>query len=84
MTTPARELLLKAMGAGHLEEPNSAVWFGFALIAEQYGLQGAARKMYQRVEKPKQESPVGTYTLAQEHLKSLSKASGEPVRTARQ
>jgi len=84
MTTPARELLLKAMGAAHLEEPNSAVWFGFALIAEQYGLPDAARKMYQRVEKPKQESPVGTYTLAQEHLKSLAKAPGEPVHTARQ
>ena len=36
-TGQARELLLKAIDALHLEEPNPEVWFGLALIAEQCG-----------------------------------------------
>jgi hypothetical protein len=53
----ARDLLLKAMDARHLEEPNSEVWFGFALIAERYGVLDAAEEMYSRVEKPKVDYP---------------------------
>jgi tetratricopeptide (TPR) repeat protein len=70
-TREARELLLKAMDAGHLEEPNSEVWFGLGLIAEQYGVSDAAEKMYARVEKPKFDYPATTYSLAQQHLTSL-------------
>jgi tetratricopeptide (TPR) repeat protein len=32
-TTQARELLLKAMEAGEMEDPDSEIWFGFAKIA---------------------------------------------------
>ena len=70
-TTEARELLLKAMGANNLEEPNSEVWFGFGLIAEQYGAIEAAARMFARVEKPKTVFPGSTYALAQQHLVAL-------------
>ncbi len=33
------------------------MWFGFALIAEQYGVLDAAEQMYSRVEKPKVDYP---------------------------
>ena len=67
----ARELLLNAMDAARLEEPNSEVWFGFGLIAEQYGQTDAAQEMFARVEKPKMEFPAATYDLAQGHLAAL-------------
>ena len=70
-TSEARELLIKAMDAAHLEEPNSEVWFGLALIAEQYGVSDAAAKMYARVEKPKFDYPATTYAIAQQHLAAL-------------
>jgi len=73
-TTQARELLLKAMDDMHLEEPNSEIWFGFGLIAEQYGAADAAEKMFARVEKPKSEYPASSYALAQEHLAKLKSA----------
>jgi tetratricopeptide (TPR) repeat protein len=71
----ARELLLKAMDSLHLEEPNSELWFGFGLIAEQYGEVEAAAKMYSQVEKPKFEYPGSSYACAQKHLAELHIAS---------
>jgi tetratricopeptide (TPR) repeat protein len=70
-TSQSRDLLLKAMEAQHLEEPNSEVWFGFGLIAEQYGVIDAAEKMYSRVEKPKLDYPGTSYVIAQQHLTNL-------------
>jgi tetratricopeptide (TPR) repeat protein len=70
-TSQARDLLLKAMDVLHLEEPNSEVWFGFALIAERYGVLDAAEKMYSRVEKPKADYPGTSYVIAQQHLAVL-------------
>jgi tetratricopeptide (TPR) repeat protein len=70
-TSKARELLLKAMDALPIEEPNSEVWFGFALIAEQHGAPDAAEKMYGRVEKPKSSYPGTSYAIAQQHLAAL-------------
>lgn len=70
-TSQARDLLLKAMDTLHLEEANSEVWFGFALIAEQYGVLDAAEKMYSRVEKPKTDYPGTSYVIAQQHLTML-------------
>ena len=72
-TSQARELLLKAMDSRHLEEPDSAVWLGFGLIAEQYGELDAATKMYGRVEKGKFEYPGTSYSLAQQHVAALPK-----------
>jgi tetratricopeptide (TPR) repeat protein len=70
-TSQAREYLLKAMDAGQLEEPNSEVWLGFGLIAEQYGVVEAAENLYKRVEKPVVEYPGSSYVLAQQHLAAL-------------
>lgn len=70
-TSQAREYLLKAMEAAQLEEPNSEVWFGFGLIAEQYGVLDAAESMYRRVEKPEFEYTSSTYAIAQQHLAML-------------
>ena len=81
-TSQARELLLKAMDAGGMEEPNSEVWFGFGLIAEQYGVVDSAREMFKRVEKPKDSLPGDTYALAQRHLAALAKASGSTSKSA--
>jgi len=71
-TSEARELLLKAMNADNLSEPNSAVWYGFGSIYEQYGINDAAIEAYRKVDKP--EGPIGptdTYVLAQTRLKAL-------------
>jgi len=72
------------MDALHQEEPNSEVWFGFALIAEHYGVLDAAEKMYSRVEKPKLDYPGTSYVIAQQHLtvlrgnvKNSTKAAGQ-------
>jgi tetratricopeptide (TPR) repeat protein len=73
-TSQARELLLKAMDSRNLEEPDSAVWLGFGLIAEQYGELDAAAKMYGRVEKAKFEFPGTSYFMAQVHAADLLKA----------
>jgi tetratricopeptide (TPR) repeat protein len=74
-TGPARELLLKAMDSLQLEEPNSEVWFGFGLIAEQYGEFDAASQMYARMEKPKIVYPSASYTIAQERLATFPAAA---------
>ena len=73
-TGQARDLLLRAIDVAYLAEPNSEVWFGLALIAEQYGEFDAARKMYGRVEKSKVDYPGATYVLAQRHLDALRTA----------
>ena len=71
-TSQAHELLLKAMDALHIEEPNSEIWFGLASIAEQYGVVDAATTMYGRVEKPKVGYPGTSYVIAQRHLVALT------------
>jgi tetratricopeptide (TPR) repeat protein len=70
-TSQAREYLLKAMDAAQLEEPNSEVWFGFGLIAEQYGAADAADRMYHRVEKPEFEYPGSSYEISRRHLAAM-------------
>lgn len=70
----ARELLLKAMDAADLDEPDSSVWLAYGLIAEQYGATDAARAMYARVEKLTTEQPGSNYQLAQQSLASLGKS----------
>jgi tetratricopeptide (TPR) repeat protein len=81
-TSQAREMLLKAMDALHLEEPNSEVWFGFGMIAEQYGVLEAAQKMYERVEKPKTYYPGTSYVIAQLRLTALGKMADGSAKTA--
>ena len=73
-TKEARELLLKAMNEANLEEPDSAIWLGLGMIAEQYGEPEAALAMYARVEKRNPDSPASDYVLAQQHLVGLRSA----------
>jgi len=71
-TTEARQVLLQGMAAGNLAEPNSATWYAFGAIYEQYGVPDAAIAAYKKVEKPEGTmSAVDTYVLAQQHLKAL-------------
>jgi tetratricopeptide (TPR) repeat protein len=71
-TAEARQLLLEAMSTGNLEVPNSAIWYGFGRIYEQYGVYDAAAAAYQRVERPDGViDPTGTFVLAQSRLKAL-------------
>jgi hypothetical protein len=66
-----------------MEEPDSAIWLGFALIAEQYGIADAAGTMYRRVEKSKFEAPGSNYAIAQQHLAQLAKGENAPTISAK-
>jgi len=71
-TTEARQVLLQAMAANNLAEPNSSAWFAFGAIYEQFGAMDAAITAFMKVEKP--DGPISTtatYVLAQTHLKAL-------------
>jgi tetratricopeptide (TPR) repeat protein len=70
----ARQSLLQGMDAGEIEKPNSAVWYVFGVIYENYGLKEAAIAAYQRVEKPdtRRELPEDTYLLAQQRMTALT------------
>lgn len=71
-TAEARQLLLEAMSAGHIEEPDSAIWYGFGRIYEAYGESEAAVAAYRQVKKPNGViGPTDTFVLAQSRLKAL-------------
>lgn len=71
-TVEASDLLRKAMTAGQLIEPNESVWFGYALLYEQYGANEAAIEAYRKMEKPEGIlSAFDTWQLAQARLKAL-------------
>ncbi|HVM92644.1 MAG TPA: DUF3857 domain-containing protein [Terriglobales bacterium] len=71
-TKEARELLLKAMDAAGMSEPNESVWYGFARVAEDYGLTEVALSLYQRVGKTKNDDiPTSTYNLARHREQML-------------
>ena len=65
-TKEAREILIQAMEVENLEEPDSAFWYAFGRIAEQYGLRETALADYAKVTKPKETAkmPDSTYRLA--------------------
>jgi tetratricopeptide (TPR) repeat protein len=71
-TTEAKQVLLQAMDAAGLGQPNSEVWFGFGALYEQYGVADAAVEAFRKVKKPEGTIfPTDTYVLAQAHLKEL-------------
>jgi tetratricopeptide (TPR) repeat protein len=72
----ARDLLLKAMTAAHMSQPDREVWFGFARIAEQYGDYETAAAEYARVTSTDvdNEGPTSTFTLAQKQIGALKSA----------
>jgi tetratricopeptide (TPR) repeat protein/transglutaminase-like putative cysteine protease len=71
-TAEAHDLVLKAMTAANLSEPDSAVWYALASIYEQYGVLDAAIDAYRKVEMPEGRiDPTSTWVLAQARLKAL-------------
>lgn len=72
-TQEAREVLIQAMDALGLDEPDDNYWYAFGRIAEQYGLRDAAIGDYKRIEKPTEmpQIPTSSWLLAQGRLTSL-------------
>ena len=72
--TEARQILLQAMEARGLEEPETVDWFIWGRIAESYGELDAARAAYTRVEPPEDEAEwnTSTYRLVERRLEILN------------
>lgn len=70
------------MDVQHDDEPNSEIWFGLGLVAEQYGAFGPAQTMYNRVEKPKVEYPGSSSALAQQHLAAMHNGNDTSSKSA--
>ena len=72
-TKEAREVLIQAMDALNLDEPDENYWYAFGRIAEQYGERDVAIANYERVTKPKKAVaiPDSSYYLAQVRLQAL-------------
>lgn len=70
----ARQLLLAGMDDAGMTEPDSAIWYVFGRIAEQYGRLDAAMKAYHRID-DEQEGMLranSTYNLAQRRIAKIS------------
>jgi len=69
----AREILVQAMDAANLDDPDSSFWYAFGRVAEQAGERDLALADYKRVTAPKNplELPGSSYQLAQIRLKAL-------------
>jgi hypothetical protein len=69
-TKEAREVLIQAMDALKLDEPEDNSWYAFGRIAEQYGETSVAAADYKRINKPKQAAEIAgsSYRLAQLRL----------------
>jgi len=72
-TKEAYELLLHTVSLGGLDEPDSAVWYGFGRLAEQYGETAAALAAYRRMTKEweDQDLPMSTWSLAEKRIPAL-------------
>jgi tetratricopeptide (TPR) repeat protein/transglutaminase-like putative cysteine protease len=79
-TKEARELLLRAMDSGGMDEPNEPIWFGFGRIAEEYGLLQGALSLYRRVGNTEgAELASSTYNLARLREKQLNLIANVPA-----
>ena len=69
----ARDLLLKSVRAGTVDELDDSSWFGFGMIAEAYGDAESARDYYARVAKPAKtaSTSMSLYAMAQQRLRAL-------------
>jgi tetratricopeptide (TPR) repeat protein len=69
-TKEAREVLIQAMDALKLDEPEDNSWYALGRIAEQYGETAVGSADYRHVNKPKKavEIPGSSYRLAQLRL----------------
>lgn len=75
----ARDAELRSMRIAGMIEPDSDSWYVFGRIAEGYGEDEAARKIYDRVEPPQRESDVraSAYWLAQRGLEGIEQRASE-------
>ena len=66
-------MLIQAMDALNLDEPDDNHWYAFGRVAEQVGERDVAIADYLRVKKPKKALaiPYSSYHLAQIRLRSL-------------
>jgi transglutaminase-like putative cysteine protease/tetratricopeptide (TPR) repeat protein len=78
-TKQARELLLQGMRSEAMEKPDSAVWYVFGRVYQDYGLPAAAAAAYARVEKPEDAAFTAedTYVLAQKRLDELGPSAAK-------
>jgi tetratricopeptide (TPR) repeat protein len=75
-TNESLDVLLKTMRGFNMAVPNDAIWFIYASLYEQYGVQDAAIEAYEKVRKPEGYiGPTSTYLLAQSRLKALKTAT---------
>lgn len=72
-TKEAREVLVRAMDLGNLDEPNDAFWYAFGRLAEQYGETDVARAVYERVSKPakREQIPGSPFRLSQTRMNAI-------------
>jgi tetratricopeptide (TPR) repeat protein len=75
-TREAREVLLQAMDAANLAQPNSSFWYAFGRIAEQYGEREIALANYAKVTPPPDPALEfdSTYRLARNRMRALEPA----------
>ena len=68
---------------GHV--PDGPDWYVFGRLAELYGLPDAARRYYEKIEKPDDEdrAAVSTWAFAQRQLKALGSAPAKRAKRAR-
>ncbi len=73
----AREVILRAMDVGRMEEPNEAFWYVFGRIAEQFGEQQAALALYRKAipEKSEEDPFLSTTELTQKRIALLESAA---------
>jgi tetratricopeptide (TPR) repeat protein len=78
-TQEAREVLVQAMDALGLDEPDDNYWYAFGRIAEQYGLTDVAVADYKKIEKPAEmpQVPSSSWLLAQSRLTVLGTAGAK-------
>jgi len=72
-TREAREVLLQAMDAASLPQPNGSFWYAFGRLAEQYGEREVALANYAKVTPPPDPATEfdSTYRLARNRLRAL-------------
>lgn len=72
-TKEAHELLLYAIAAGGLDEPDSPDWYALGRLAEQYGEREAALTAYGRVVEREEEKglAISTWNLTQRRMRAL-------------
>lgn len=81
-TKEARDVLLQAMDAEGMDQPNEAIWLAFGRIAAEYGLSDVATSLYQRVSDTPYSVAASPFSLAQLWERKLAVATPGATRAA--